>query len=90
MAKVIDILSKQPHLEGEAFCIECGHKWQAVVPTGTVALDCPECKLQKGIFQGIALPTETPILHCRECDLVYFAVTENQVTCVNCGEWYDR
>ena len=37
-------------LSGDARCIACGHEWVAVVPVGTMELECIECKTMLGMF----------------------------------------
>jgi Zn finger protein HypA/HybF involved in hydrogenase expression len=32
-----------PHVHGEAVCDDCGHRWVAVWPLGSDALECPNC-----------------------------------------------
>jgi len=32
---------------GPAFCLQCSHTWTGTAPTGTVQLECPECKKWK-------------------------------------------
>lgn len=39
---------RQPHWTGTAHCVGCQAEWQAVVPIGTMWLECPSCELPKG------------------------------------------
>ena len=41
--RVIDIDSRRPHISLSFECKNCGHKWVAVYPEGTMALECPGC-----------------------------------------------
>lgn len=83
--KVIDILSKQPHLEGRAVCLRCKHEWQGVAPVGTVAMDCPECGLDYGAFYAMVAPKVSWGCVCG-CALYYVAPEGGYgVMCANCG-----
>lgn len=86
-SKVIDILSKQPHLSGKAQCLKCKHEWIAVAPTGCVALECPECKLAHGVMWAMVLPPDGEgIWQCNFCEGVCFVYHERGVlVCVGCG-----
>jgi len=30
-----------PHLDGQAICLACKHKWVTVAPVGVIWLECP-------------------------------------------------
>lgn len=88
MSGVIDIASRRsrPTLEGPARCLSCRHDWIAVAPTGTVALDCPACGLNKGQFIHLAVREDR--LHWRcACSNDLFHVTPDGYYCPVCGEW---
>lgn len=42
---------EEPHMDGDAKCIGCGHQWHAVAPVGVWQLECPSCETMKGVFQ---------------------------------------
>lgn len=41
----------QAHSEGTAVCLACRHEWAAVAPVGEQTLDCPSCKLPRGLWK---------------------------------------
>ena len=81
-AKVIDIFAKEPHLNGEAVCLNCKHKWTAISPVGTYSLECPECKVHKGVYNGVCIPEET--WEC-ECGCLHFFISPEYARCAHCG-----
>lgn len=71
--------------QGEAFCIQCDHRWQAVAPTGVVDLECPNCKTMKGHFTYLCMPEEgTEVREC-DCGNQFFILTRIGHMCPNCG-----
>ncbi len=74
-----------PHAQGEARCIGCGHKWQAVAPTGVHWLECPACSLTKGVFAyPFAAPEGGYQWRCNcGCDVFY--IVPAAVRCLSCG-----
>lgn len=84
---IIDLSAKRVekyrHQTGEALCIACGHEWTAVAPVGTVWLECPSCKLEKGGFRGACQPDE-PVATCG-CGNQLHYVTPTGIHCPNCG-----
>lgn len=75
----------QPHLSGGARCLQCGHTWVAVAPTGTTYLVCPECKTEKGVFDG-PCEREEPHWSCN-CCCQMFLIVEKGIYCPLCGSW---
>ena len=45
MSSIIDINENQPHKTSEVICVECGQRWIAVRPVGTLLKDliCSNC-----------------------------------------------
>ena len=43
MGTVTNIDEARPHEYATVTCEDCGHKWVAVYPVGTKALECPGC-----------------------------------------------
>jgi hypothetical protein len=76
---------RSPHLSGEARCLQCGHEWAAVSPVGTTVLECPSCRLPKGVFRGLVTPNSPTIwiCHCK-CDT--FWLTPQGAFCQLCGD----
>lgn len=74
----------EPHLIGEARCLDCKHTWVARAPVGTLWLECPACTLKRGRYlERVQEPG--PHWHCNcNCDLFY--VTPDGYYCPNCGE----
>ena len=89
MAEIIDLTkareARTPHMTGPAKCLDCGHEWTAVAPTGTTWMVCPACGLQRGRF---AYPAEAPDAHwvC-DCGNDLFHVSPSGILCPNCGQW---
>ena len=76
---------KDPHQEGEAFCMGCNHTWVAVAPVGALAFECPSCHCHKGHFKfECGLAEGTGVWTCK-CDNQLFNVTEKGIFCPNCG-----
>lgn len=74
-----------PHGSGAAFCIGCGHTWQAVVPTGTTTFDCPECGAAKGKWKFEFYPSgDQKVRECC-CGNQLFYLTPDGHLCANCG-----
>lgn len=82
MGDVINIESKLPHLSGKAVCLNCKFEWVAVAPLGTIALECSECGLFKGVFA--AMPAPDMAWHC-PCGTALFYVTPNGNMCAHCA-----
>ena len=83
-AEVIDINANRPHMQGPAICLECKHTWRAVTLLGTCVFDCPECGLAKGVYEGCAIESQEPILHCK-CGCWVMIVNQAGIRCVYCG-----
>jgi len=74
-----------PSMQGRAFCIQCGHSWEAVAPVGTVELECPGCKTMKGRFTFASAPESgTEVRECN-CGNQLFYLTREGHMCANCG-----
>lgn len=84
--KIIDIRSRQPHLQGPAVCLQCRHTWQAVCEVGIVhGIQCPACKLYKGVFEALTGPdTGHLYLECN-CGNHHFMIVEGFACCALCG-----
>ena len=82
--------AKDPHRQGLARCIGCGHGWEAVAPAGTIALECPLCGSSKGRFlEVVGLPVGTRRWVCA-CENELFYVLERTMICANCGGEHQR
>lgn len=82
--KVIDLLSRQPHMTGTARCLHCKHEWTAVAPLGSMTMECPECSLHKGVFVNNCAPEEGLLWTCNCGNQLYF-IQPDICTCCNCG-----
>lgn len=89
MGTVVSLLPKpkqdDPHIAGLAHCIACGHGWTSVAPIGSVWLECPECKTEKGLMKFPCV-RETPAWVCN-CGNQLFYATPDGFYCPNCGNW---
>ena len=70
---------------GDAFCLQCGHHWIAVAPTGTTALECPNCKTMKGLWQFEFYPPPGQLVRQCNCSNQLFYLTPEGHMCANCG-----
>ena len=78
---------EEPHMSGKAHCIQCDHVWGAVAPVGTVFLECPECKTQKGRFVGHCAPDDGVEFRECNCGNQLFYLTREGHMCANCGTY---
>lgn len=75
-----------PHMEGNARCMGCSHKWAAVVPVGTyTGLECQSCHASKGVMLGMC-HAEADIFVCN-CGNDLFNIHPHGMLCANCGVW---
>jgi len=84
-AKILEFKKPEPNEQtgfGLAFCIDCNHEWQAVAPTGTTFLECPECKTMKGKYRFEFQPETRRVCNCGN-DL--FHLTREGHLCPRCG-----
>lgn len=87
MGQIIDLSDKKlensPHTEGKASCVLCGHVWHAVVPSGVIWFECPQCATLHGTFVNTVLK-DAPHWHCG-CGSALFHITPDEVYCPVCG-----
>lgn len=89
MAEVVEF--KKPEsvgestLHGKARCLDCKREWEAVMPLGTLWLECPSCFLVRGrmIYD---VQRDGSEWYCN-CGNDLFRATPNGFYCPNCGEW---
>lgn len=74
-----------PHNQGDARCLACANEWLAVVPIGTIWLQCPKCECTKGLLR-YACEREGQHWICN-CGNRLFNFTPEGVYCPNCGCW---
>lgn len=79
-----------PWLAGKAKCLDCATEWAHVSPVGTLYLECPQCKTQRGVLYAPCDGAEGEgIWTCGcGCDL-FKIVAENGrykwTICLRCG-----
>lgn len=78
-------LKREQHGYGEAFCLSCDHAWTAVAPTGTVNLECPNCKRTTGHFKFEFAPNPGQLVRACGCTNQLFYLTPEGHMCANCG-----
>lgn len=78
---------REPHLQGNAICAGCRHKWEAIAPIGTDRLECPECHSNKGVF--VELVEREHLRWTCNCGNYLMAITPEGTYCVNCGAWQE-
>ena len=86
MGEVIDLDKRRfnPTLSGKAICLCCKHEWVAVVPAGTIELECPECSTMKGVMKYPCSPANRVVWECGcGCQLMY--MTPDGCYCHVCG-----
>lgn len=81
---------REPHWAGECKCINCGHEWVGVGPSGVMWIECPSCGLNKGSPKYPFGPPKGSLeLICVcGCDLMSVYKTSDggvQIMCVSCG-----
>ena len=49
----VSIEENIPHRVSEVICVDCKHRWIAVIPTSTLLknLECPQCGLQGYVIE---------------------------------------
>jgi hypothetical protein len=73
-------------LEGPASCTACKHRWEAVAPVGTWALECPSCGTERGIWRGPCVPQDGELWwSCGTCGGPFLYATPDGLHCVGCG-----
>ena len=83
MGEVVDF-SDHHHLAGQAICLQCRHEWAAIAPLGAEELECPKCKMMKGVFANIIRPEA--YVACPQCDNGHFYLTPDKaMLCTRCG-----
>lgn len=87
MDNVVNFNRKQSeqHGQGEAFCLNCNHTWQAVAPTGTINLECPKCLTLKGLWKFPFAPKSGTLVRECICGNQLFYMTLVGHMCANCG-----
>ncbi|MBH2008303.1 MAG: hypothetical protein I8H71_01250 [Xanthomonadaceae bacterium] len=89
MSNVIPFGKREQHGQGEAFCIGCSHTWQAVAPTGAVALECPACGTHKGHWKFEFYPSAGEMVRECGCGNQLFYLTPRGHLCANCGVYQE-
>jgi len=88
MGKVLSFVARkeieEPHISGPARCVQCGHEWVAVCPTGTIELECPSCSTMKGLLKYSCEPSEGALWTCH-CGCDVFRITTKNTICFKCG-----
>lgn len=87
---------REPHIEGPAHCVLCGHKWHAVMEARPYRenlanldpfIECPACHATKGI---LTYANHRPGPHWKcNCGNALFHLTTIGIYCPNCGAWSD-
>jgi len=81
---------QEPHMDGEAKCIQCGHEWAHVAPLGSDPwFECPSCGLMKGAFK---YNCEPEVFWQCNCKNTLFVLGNTGIVCTLCGlyqEGYD-
>jgi hypothetical protein len=79
-----DQADTEPYLEGACRCLHCQHEWVGVAPIGVISLDCPECRLRRGVFVANVMRND-PHWVCN-CGSMIFAINSRFTYCVACGQ----
>jgi hypothetical protein len=78
---------REPHMNGTARCLHCGHEHAARVPVGEViGLECPACHLPKAVMVGLYEPADGAYRWACACGCQVFFVTAQDIQCLNCGQ----
>ncbi len=73
------------HGSGQACCTACNHEWVATAPLGTLWLECPSCKTERGIFKFTFLRAGVEHWTCN-CGNQLFYITRDGAYCPACGD----
>ena len=88
MDNVVDITKNTPHMHGTGKCLSCKHEWVAVIPIGTVWMECPACGLQMGrLMQSVH--RDGMHWHCI-CGNDLFKIRPDVIYCACCGVIYNE
>jgi transcription elongation factor Elf1 len=87
MDNILEFKRKEEHVSGNALCLICDHKWVAVAPVGTQALECPSCHTIKGVFTQLVSRQTEDHLQCGCCGSEFYAITPKGPYCINCGKY---
>lgn len=74
-------------VSGPAHCLQCDYTWVAVAPVGLRWLQCPDCKSEKGHFEGKVNRGELDWV-CK-CGNDLFRICEDGAYCTVCGTLVD-
>lgn len=86
MGEVIQLFAPEEMMSGPAMCLSCGHEWVATAPVGAMAAECPECKLERGVFVGLVLASDGGMVWACNCKNTFFQfVRDDGWRCVVCG-----
>jgi hypothetical protein len=88
------LAAHRPHLSGKARCTACGHEWVHVAPVGTVWLECPECRTERGLYLAPLTDIDgtSHVFRCPcGCDAFSIHLFDGTVVvnCVTCGAHSD-
>lgn len=89
MGAVVEFQRPGQWAHGEAFCLGCGHTWQAVAPTGTTQLECPACQSIKGHWKFEFMPAVGELVRECNCGNQLFYLTPEGHMCANCGVYQE-
>lgn len=78
-------IERDEHIQGEAHCMYCNHKWSAIAPIGTIILECSKCHCMKGVFTNAVLPDAYWQCSCGCCFFVISGISKN-IICVVCAK----
>lgn len=77
--------AEPPSLEGEAGCMVCRKRWQAVAPIGVLRLECPFCGLMQGAWVHSVSPRDPVIWHCGCGNDLFVLPPNGPPMCAACG-----
>lgn len=79
--------AREPHTVGPATCLNCQHQWTAIIPTGYLEIDCPECGSGRGVRDGLVEPADSDgkVFTCAKCECQQFMITTRYAMCQGCG-----
>lgn len=93
MGEIVTLSDYRPHVRGEAACLDCHHKWEAVTesPPEDVSpdiwLECPRCERMRGRYV-MPFTAEAGTMQC-DCGNTLFTVHRMGPFCPNCGIWHE-
>ena len=74
-----------PHLVGDARCMQCSHEFHTVIPAGLSWIDCPKCGGNKAFMKYPCMPSNGELEFRCVCGCTVFYIVPEAIRCCSCG-----